>query len=83
MADKVSFTDFRDRKKVRKVKRSKPKEWNVDVKELLDEVLTARKMADKAIEESSSSRIHFHFWNSRSCKKLHLNRLNGILWKSL
>ncbi len=61
MADKVSFTDFRDRKKVRKVKRSKPKESNVDVKELLDEVLTARKMADKAIEESSSSHISLPF----------------------
>ena len=61
MADKVSFTDFRGEKKVRKVKRRKPKESNVNAEELLDEVLTARKMADKAIEKSRSSQIALPF----------------------
>ncbi len=61
MADKVSFTEFRGEKKVRKVKRRKPRDSDVNVEELLDEVLTARKMADKAIEKSRSSQIALPF----------------------
>ena len=46
MADKVSFTNFGEKKKVRKVKRrrTKPK---IDAEKLLDEVLAAKKMAEE------------------------------------
>ena len=61
MADKVSFTDFGAKKKVRKVKRGGPKKATVNAEELLDEVLTAKKIASKAIEESSSNLVTLPF----------------------
>ena len=61
MADKVSFTNFGKRKKVRKVKRREPKKPNINAEELLDEVLTAKKMADRTIAESGSSLITLPF----------------------
>jgi len=57
MADKVSFTNFGERKKVRKVKRRGPKKQNINAEELLDEVLAAKKMADRTIAESGSNLI--------------------------
>jgi hypothetical protein len=49
MADKVSFTDFGEEKKVRRVKRRGPKKANINAKELLDEVLTAMKITTDTI----------------------------------
>ena len=43
MADKVSFTDFGGKKKVRKVKRRRAKKSSVNAEKLLDEVLAAKK----------------------------------------
>ena len=61
MADKVSFTNFGERKKVKKVKRRRPKKANINAEELLDEVLAAKKMADQTIAESGSSLITLPF----------------------
>jgi len=61
MADKVSFTNFGERKKVRKVKRRGPKKQNINAEELLDEVLAAKKMADRTIAESGSNLITLPF----------------------
>ena len=61
MADKVSFTDFGAKKKVRRVKRRGPKKANIKAEELLDEVLAAKKMADRTIAESSSNLITLPF----------------------
>ncbi len=61
MADKVSFTNFGERKKVRKVKRRGPKKPNINAEELLDEVQAAKKTADQTIEESSSNLITLPF----------------------
>ena len=61
MADKVSFTDFGEEKKVRRVKRRGPKKANINAKELLDEVLAAKKMADQAIAGSGSNLITLPF----------------------
>ncbi len=60
MADKVSFTNFGEKKKVRKVKRrrTKPK---IDAEKLLDEVLAAKKMAEETIESSNPSLISLPF----------------------
>ena len=61
MADKVSFTNFGERKKVRKVKRRGPKKPNINAEELLDEVLAAKKVADRTIAESGSNLITLPF----------------------
>ena len=61
MADKVSFTNFGAKKKVRRVKRRGPKKPNINAEKLLDEVLAAKKMADQTIEESSSNLITLPF----------------------
>ena len=61
MADKVSFTNFGERKKVRKVKRRGPKKPNINAEELLDEVLAAKKGADRTIAESGSNLITLPF----------------------
>ena len=61
MADKVSFTDFGAKKKVRKVKRGGPKKATVNAEKLLDEVLIAKKIANKAIEASSSNLVTLPF----------------------
>ena len=61
MADKVSFTNFGKRKKVRKVKRRGPKKPNINAEALLDEVLAAKKMADRTIAESGSDLITLPF----------------------
>ena len=61
MADKISFTDFGAKKKVRKMKRGGPQKANVNAEELLDEVLAAKKVADKTIEKSSSNFITLPF----------------------
>ena len=61
MADKVSFTNFGERKKVKKVKRRRPKKPNINAEELLDEVLAAKKMADQTIAESDLSLITLPF----------------------
>jgi len=49
MADKVSFTDFGTKKKVRRVKRKRSKKSGTDPAKLLDEVLEAKKLADETI----------------------------------
>ena len=49
MADKVSFTDFRTEKKVRRIKRKRSKKSGTDPAKLLDEVLEAKKLADETI----------------------------------
>ena len=61
MADKVSFTNFGGKKKVRKVKRRGPKKPNINAEALLDEVLAAKKMADRTIAESGSNLITLPF----------------------
>lgn len=61
MADKVSFTNFGGKKKVRKVKRRGPKKPNINAEALLDEVLVAKKMADRTIAESGSNLITLPF----------------------
>ena len=61
MADKVSFTNFGGKKKVRKVKRRGPKKANINAEALLDEVLAAKKMADRTIAESGSNLITLPF----------------------
>ena len=61
MADKVSFTDFGAKKKVRRVKRRGPKKANIKAEELLDEVLAAKKMADQTIAGSDSNLITLPF----------------------
>jgi len=61
MADKVSFTNFGGKKKVRKVKRRGPKKPNINAEALLDEVLAAKKMADRTIAESGSDLITLPF----------------------
>ena len=61
MPDKVSFTDFGEKKKVRKVRRRKVKKSSVDAEKLLDEVLAAKKMAEETIEASNPSLISLPF----------------------
>ena len=61
MADKVSFTDFGGKKKVRKVKRRRAKKSSVNAEKLLDEVLAAKKMAEETIEASNPSLISLPF----------------------
>ena len=61
MADKVSFTDFGGKKKVRKVKRRRTKKSSVNAEKLLDEVLAAKKMAEETIEASNPSLISLPF----------------------
>jgi ribosomal protein L40E len=61
MADKVSFTNFGEKKKVRKVKRRGPKKPNINAEALLDEVLAAKKTADRTIAESGSNLITLPF----------------------
>ena len=61
MADKVSFTDFGGKKKVRKVKRRRMKKSSVNAEKLLDEVLAAKKMAEETIEASNPSLISLPF----------------------
>lgn len=61
MADKVSFTNFGGKKKVRKVRRRKKKKPSVNAEKLLDEVLAAKKMAEETIEASNPSLISLPF----------------------
>ena len=69
MADKVSFTNFGAKKKVRRVKRRVPKKSNINAEKLLDEVLAAKKMADQTIEESSSNLITLPFLEFSALQK--------------
>ena len=59
MADKVSFTDFGTKKKVRRVKRKRSKK--PDPAQLLDEVLEAKKLADSTIASSPVPQFSFPF----------------------
>tara|TARA_Y100001960_G_scaffold285475_1_gene322011 strand:- start:2200 stop:3024 length:825 start_codon:yes stop_codon:yes gene_type:complete len=61
MADKVSFTDFGEKKKVRKVRRRRLKKPRIDAEKLLDDVLAAKKVADDTIEASNPSLISLPF----------------------
>ena len=61
MADKVSFTNFGGKKKVRKVRRRRVKKPSVNAEKLLDEVLAAKKMAEETIEASNPSLISLPF----------------------
>tara|TARA_B100000029_G_scaffold186505_1_gene183866 strand:+ start:215 stop:1039 length:825 start_codon:yes stop_codon:yes gene_type:complete len=61
MADKVSFTNFGEKKKVRKVRRRRVKKPNIDAEKLLDDVLAAKKMAEETIEASNPSLISLPF----------------------
>ena len=47
MADKVSFTNFGGKKKVRKVKRRGPKKPNINAEALLDEVRSEERRVGK------------------------------------
>jgi len=49
MAEDLSFTDIGGRKKVRKVKRKRSKNSTTDPAKLLDEVIRAKKLADKSL----------------------------------
>ena len=59
MADKVSFTDFGTKKKVRRVKRKRSKK--PDPAQLLDEVLEAKKLADSTIASAAVPQFSFPF----------------------
>ena len=59
MADKVSFTDFGTKKKVRRVKRKRSKK--PDPAQLLDEVLEAKKLADSTIASAPVPQFSFPF----------------------
>ena len=61
MADKVSFTDFGAKKKVRKIKRKRSKKSKPDPAKLLDEVLEAKKLADSAISSAPTPQFSFPF----------------------
>ena len=61
MADKVSFTDFGAKRKVRKIKRKRSKKSKPDPAKLLDEVLEAKKLADSAISSAPTPQFSFPF----------------------
>ena len=61
MADKVSFTDFGTKKKVRRIKRKRSKKSQPDPAQLLDEVLEAKKLADSTIASVSVPQFSFPF----------------------
>ena len=61
MADKVSFTDFGTKKKVRKIKRKRSAKSQTDPAKLLDEVLEAKKLADETISSASIPQFSFPF----------------------
>ena len=61
MAEKVSFTDFGTRKRVRKIKRKRSSQANTDPAKLLDEVLEAKKLADSAISSAPVKQFTFPF----------------------
>ena len=61
MADKVSFTDFGTKKKVRRIKRKRSKKSQPDPAQLLDEVLEAKKLADSTIAAASVPQFSFPF----------------------
>ena len=52
MPDKVSFTNFGEKKKVRRVKRKRVNKSGLDKEELLKEILAAKKDADKTIRKA-------------------------------
>ena len=61
MADKVSFTDFGTKKKVRRIKRKRTKKSGTDPAKLLDEVLEAKKLADETIASASTPQFSLPF----------------------
>ena len=61
MADKVSFTDFGTKKRIRKVKRKRSSKSKPVPSKLLDEVLEAKKLADETIASMPASNFSFPF----------------------
>ena len=54
MTDKVSFTNFGSKKKVRRIKRKRSVKSINKTEKLLDEVLEAKKLADETIASSKT-----------------------------
>ena len=59
MTDKVSFTNFGSKKKVRRIKRKRSVKSINKTEKLLDEVLEAKKLADKTIASSKTISLPF------------------------
>ena len=61
MPDKVSFTDFGEKKKHRKMKRNRKPRSEIDEEKLLDDVLAAKKLAEDTIQSSGPGMITLPF----------------------
>ena len=61
MAEDMSFKDFGTKKKVRKIKRKRSRNTGKDPAQLLDEVIKAKKLADKSISSLPVDQFSFPF----------------------
>ena len=59
MPDKISFTNFGSKKKVKRIKRKRSVKSVSDTEKLLDEVIEAKKLADETISNTKSISLPF------------------------
>ena len=59
MPDKISFTNFGSKKKVKRIKRKRSVKSVSDTEKLLDEVIEAKKLADETISNTKAISLPF------------------------
>ena len=79
MADKVSFTDFGTKKKIRKVKRKRSSKPQSDSSNLLDEVSESKELIDETLAPASNFSFPFIEFTVLQSKPFIHNTWNEIV----